>query len=96
MEDRNKNKASLLKESKLHLVQLDESILHGWRYADDKPSILYSNIKGHRFKGYLVNISAGALYFEPEDHEGLIIIPHAWVKWCLPIEEDKEDWLWAL
>lgn len=76
---------------KLHLVQLDEDILHGYRHSDDKPQILYANIKNHRFKGYLVNFSASTLYFEPEDHEGLIIIPHAWVKWCVPIEEEKKS-----
>lgn len=75
---------------KLHLVQLDENVLHDWRYLDDKPQILYANIKNHRFKGYLVNFGGGTLYFEPEDREGLIIVPHAWVKWCLPIEETKE------
>ncbi len=89
MEDRNKNKASLLKESKLHLVQLNKDILHSFRYSDDNPQILYANIKNHRFIGYLVNISASALYFEPKDRDGLIIVPYAWVKWCLPIEEDK-------
>ena len=79
-----------MKEPKLHLVQLDEDILNRWRYADDKPHILYANIKHHRFTGYLVNSSAVTLYFEPEDHEGLIIVPHAWVKWCVPISETKE------
>lgn len=80
-----------MKKSKLHLVQLDENVLHSFRYADDKAYVLYANIKNHRFIGYLVNTSASALYFEPEDHEGLIIIPHAWVKWCVPIEEEKES-----
>lgn len=75
-----------LPKYKLHLVQLDENILNSWRYADDKPHILYANIKNHRFTGYLVNFSGSALYFEPEDREGLIIVPYAWVKWCLPIE----------
>lgn len=74
---------------KLHLVQLDENILNNWRYADNNPHILYANVKNHRFTGYLVNFSGSALYFEPEDREGLIIVPHAWVKWCLPIQ--KED-----
>lgn len=78
-----------MKEPKLHLVQLDENILHSYRYLDDKPQILYSNIKNHRFIGYLTNISASALYFEPKDREGLIIVPHAWVKWCLPIEGEE-------
>lgn len=77
-----------MKEPKLHLVQLDENILY--RHSDNKPQILYANIKNHRFKGYLVNIGGSTLYFEPEDREGLIIIPHSWVKWCLPIEEIKE------
>ena len=74
---------------KLHLVQLDEDVLNNWRYMDNKPSILYANIKNHRFMGYLVNSSGSALYFEPEDREGLIIVPHAWVKWCLPIKKDE-------
>lgn len=78
-------------EHKLHLIQLNENILGDWRYTEDKPEILYANIKNHRFKGYLVNFSASTLYFEPEDHEGLIIIPHAWVRWCVPIEEEKES-----
>ena len=76
-------------EHKLHLIQLDENILGDWRYAENKPEILYANIKNHRFMGYLVNSSGSALYFEPEDRNGLIIVPHAWVKWCLPIK--KED-----
>ena len=82
-----------MKEPKLHLVQLNKDILSNWRDLDDKPQILYANIKNHRFIGYLVNISATALYFEPKDREGLIIVPHAWVKWCLPIEgeEFKKD-----
>ena len=79
-----------LPKYKLHLVQLDENVLHAWRYADDKPHTLYSNIKNYRFTGYLVNFSGSSLYFEPEDREGLIIVPHSWVKWCLPIEEEKE------
>lgn len=74
---------------KLHLVQLDENILNNWRYTDNNPHILYANVKNHRFTGYLINSSGSALYFEPEDREGLIIVPHAWVKWCLPIQ--KED-----
>lgn len=74
---------------KLHLVQLDENVLNNWRYADDKAHILYSNIKNHRFMGYLVNSSGSALYLEPEDREGLIIVPHAWVKWCLPIKKEE-------
>lgn len=78
-----------MKEPKLHLVQLDENILHSYRYLDDKSQILYSNIKNHRFIGYLTNINASALYFEPKDREGLIIVPHAWVKWCLPIEGEE-------
>lgn len=80
-----------MKKSKRHLVQLDENVLHSWRYADYKPQILFANINNHRFIGYLENISCSALYFEPEDHEGLIIIPHAWVKWCVPIEEEREN-----
>lgn len=79
-----------MKEPKLHLVQLDEYILHSYRYLDSKAQTLYTNIKNHIFKGYLVNFSCSALYFEPEDRNGLIIIPHAWVKWCVPIEETKE------
>lgn len=80
-----------MKEPKLHLVQLDEDILYSLRYENDKPQILYANIKHSRFIGYLVNFSATALYFEPKDNEGLIIVPHAWVKWCVPINETKED-----
>ena len=79
-----------LPKYKLHLVQLDENILDNWRYSENKPHILYANIKNHRFEGYLVNFGSSTLYFEPKDREGLIIIPHSWVKWCIPIE-DKED-----
>jgi hypothetical protein len=74
---------------KLHLVQLNEDVLNNWRYADDRVNIFYANVKNHRFTGYLVNSSGSALYFEPEDHEGLIIVPYAWVKWCLPIEKEE-------
>lgn len=74
-----------MREPKLHLVQLDENIPSNWRYTDNKPEILYANIKNHRFEGYLVNNSGSALYFEPKDREGLIIVPHSWVKWCVPI-----------
>lgn len=79
-----------MKESKLHLVQLDENVL----YKDkNNPLALYANIKNHMFAGYLENISSSALYFEPEDRNGLIIVPHAWVKWCVPVEkEDKEEY----
>lgn len=76
------------KEDKLHLVQLDERVLGDWKYDEDKARILYANIKNHRFEGYLVNIGGSTLYFEPKDHNGLIIVPHAWVKWCVPIEEE--------
>lgn len=76
-----------MREPKLHFVQLKEDILHSYRDLDDRPQILYANIKNRRFIGYLVNFSADALYFEPEDCEGLIIIPHAWIKWCVPIGE---------
>jgi hypothetical protein len=79
-----------MKEPKLHLVQLDEYILDTYRYLDYKPKVFYNNIKNHMFKGYLVNFSASTLYFEPEDRNGLIIVPHAWVKWCVPIEETKD------
>lgn len=78
---------------KLHLVQLNDGILNDWRYADNKPEILYANIKNHRFEGYLENISCSALYFKPKDSDGsdsLIIIPHSWVKWCVPVEESEE------
>ena len=75
-----------MKESKLHLVQLDEDVLNNWRYADSKPHILYGNIKNHRFMGYLENISDTKLYFKPKDHDGLVIVPHSWVKLCVPIE----------
>lgn len=71
---------------KEHIVQLDENILYNYRYLDDKPQVFYSNFKNHRFIGYLVNTTGNALYFEPKDHEGLIIVPHSWVKWCLPID----------
>lgn len=73
---------------KRHLIQLDGNILYKDRYTNDKANILYANIEHHRFTGYLVNFSSTALYFEPEDHNGLIIIPHAWVKWCVPIKEE--------
>lgn len=79
-----------MREPKLHLVQLDENVLHDWRYADHKAHVLYANIKNHRFEGYLVNQGGATLYFEPKDKEGLIIVPHSWVKWCVPIEEIKE------
>lgn len=79
-----------MKEPKLHLVQLDKNILNKWSYLDDKAKILYANIENHRFMGYLVNFSSSALYFEPEDRNGLIIVPHAWIKWCVPIEKTKE------
>ena len=78
-----------MKESKLHLVQLDENVLNNWRYIDNKPNILYANIKNHRFMGYLENISGSALYFEPKDRNGLIIVPHSWVKWCIPVEFEE-------
>ena len=81
----------MMKEPKLHLVQLDENILYRYKYLDNKSPILYANIKNHIFKGYLVNFSASALYFEPEDRNGLIIVPHAWVKWCVPVEEDLKE-----
>lgn len=74
--------------SNLHLVQLDENILNNWRYADNHPQILYANIPNHRFVGHLVNQSGSALYFETKDHNGLIIIPHSWVKWCVPIYDN--------
>lgn len=79
-----------MKNPKLHLVQLDENVLYRLRDSVDKPQILYANIKGYRFQGYLVNFSASALYFEPEDRNGLIIVPHAWVRWCVPIEKIEE------
>ena len=77
-------------ESKLHLVQLDEDILNNWRYADNHPNILYANIKNHRFMGYLENIACSNLYFKPKHSDGLIIVPHSWVKWCVPVEDEEE------
>ena len=76
---------------KEHIVQLDENVLNSYRYLDDKPQIFYANCKNHRFTGYLVNTTGSALYFEPKDPDGLIIVPHAWIRWCLPIGEAKED-----
>ena len=77
-----------MKKSKLHLVRLDENIL----YRDyNLPHMLYAKInKNYTFTGYLENISSNALYFETEDRNGLIIVPCAWVKWCVPIKEEKE------
>ena len=79
----------------LHLVQLKTDILYNYRYAEDKPEILYANIKrqygDYRFKGYLENVSCDGLYFKVEKDKNiqdLIIIPHAWVKWCIPIDEE--------
>lgn len=77
-----------MKEPKLHLVQLNSDVIYNFAQSDYRPQILYSNIKHHRFMGYLVNKTGTALYFEPEDHEGLIIIPHSWIKWCTPIEKE--------
>ena len=79
-----------MKKYKRHLVQLDKNILYKDRYANDNANIFYANIEHHRFIGYLLNFSSTALYFEPEDHNDLIIVPHAWVKWCVPIKEEKE------
>ena len=82
-----------MKKAKLHLVQLDINILNNWRYSENKPEIFYANIKNHRFEGYLENISCSNLYFKPKDkeHDSLIIVPHAWVKWCVPVEEDTNE-----
>lgn len=80
-----------MKEPKLHLVRLDENIRWKSSDLDNKSSILIRNLKGMIFEGYLVNFSATSLYFEPKDREGLIIVPHSWVKWCVPIVLDWSD-----
>ena len=81
-----------MKKAKLHLVQLDKNVLYDWRHDENKPNILYANIKNQRFMGYLENISCSNLYFRPkedsDEYESLIIVPHAWVKWCVPINEE--------
>lgn len=77
-----------MKEPKLHLVQLDKNIIYSSRYEDYKPRVFYANIDNYIFRGYLVNFGADTLYFEPEDREGLIIVPHAWVKWCTPVDNN--------
>lgn len=69
---------------------MDKDIIYSSTYEEYKPRVFYANINNYMFRGYLVNISASALYFEPEDREGLIVVPHTWVKWCLPIEEAEE------
>lgn len=74
-----------MQDPKLHLVQIDRGVIYNYKYLDDRPNLFDNNIKNHSFKGYLVNTSATALYLEPEDHNGLIIVPHSWVKWCIPI-----------
>lgn len=83
-----------MKEPKLHIVRLDKNVLLSGRYSDDKAKVFYrnidTNINNFIFKGYLVNISSTSLYFEPEDHNGLIIVPHAWIKWCVPIDEKND------
>lgn len=81
-----------MKESKykLHLVKLDESVINNWRHEENKPAILYAHVKNHIFAGYLENISGASLYFASEDNEGLIIVPSAWVKWCIPIDKKEE------
>lgn len=79
-----------MEDPKLHLVHIDRGIIHSSKYIDDSPQIFNANIKHYIFKGYLVNTSATALYFEPEDRNGLIVIPHSWVKWCVPIDTDKK------
>lgn len=80
-----------MKEPKLHIVQLDAEVLYRGRYEDDRPHTFYDNVIDNRFEGYLVNTSATALYFEPKDKNGLIIVPHSWVKWCIPIDEDIKE-----
>ena len=81
-----------MKKAKLHLVQLDKNVLYNWRYEENKHEILYANIKNYRFMSYLENISCSNLYFRPkedsEEYESLMIVPHAWVKWCVPINEE--------
>ena len=42
-----------MKKEKLHLVQLDKNVLYNWRDEENKPEILYANIKNYRFIGYL-------------------------------------------
>lgn len=79
-----------MQDPKLHIVHIDRGIIHSYKYIDDSPQIFNNNIKHYIFKGYLVNMSSTALYFEPEDHNGLIIVPHSWIKWCIPIaNKDK-------
>ena len=56
-----------MKKEKLHLVQLDKNVLDDWRYEENKPEILYANIKNYRFMGYLENISCSNLYFRPKE-----------------------------
>ena len=73
-----------MKKAKLHLVQLDMNVLYNWRDEENKPEILYANIKNYRFMGYLENISCSNLYFRPkedsEEYESSLIVPHEWVK----------------
>ena len=52
-----------MKKEKLHLVQLDKNVLYDWRYEENKPEILYANIKNYRFMGYLENISCIAFTY---------------------------------
>ena len=78
-----------MKEPKLHLVMLNIDVLSTKMYEYDKPMAFFGNVTNNMFTGYLVNNSSTTLYFEPEDHEGLILIPHAWVKWCIPINKKE-------
>ena len=43
------------------------------------------------FCGTLVNTNGSNFYFEMGEDKALVIIPHSWIEWMAPVEEEKEE-----
>ena len=58
---------------------------------DDLAYMFRRTICNKLFCGILVNVSATHLYFEMGEDKKLAIIPHKWVEWMAPVNENFKE-----
>ena len=70
-----------------YIVKIDKDKLD----TSELGYMFYKTTCANLFCGRLVNQNNGNFYFELNNSEDLVIIPHSWIKWMAPSKILKEE-----
>lgn len=72
-----------------YIVKIDRNKVDG----NELGYMFYKTTCSNLFCGRLVNENSGRFYFELNNNDALVIIPHSWIEWMAPskILWEKKD-----